>query len=80
MFKWLGVFAMAVLLAPLGATAQSTPTYFTLSSHPDFNKYRPALADSRASLRGGRYWVMSCRERDMELQDKGATIEPGSKQ
>lgn len=45
MFKWLGVFAMAVLQAPRGATAQSTPTYFTLSGHPDFNKYRPALVD-----------------------------------
>lgn len=52
MFKWLGVAAMASLLVPLSAMAQSVPTYFKLSSNPAFAKYRPALVDY---LRGQHY-------------------------
>ena len=45
MFKWFGAAAMAALLASPGAFAQSAPSYFKLSSNPDFSKYRPALVD-----------------------------------
>lgn len=54
MFKSLGVTTMAALLAPLGTLAQSAPSYFKLSSNPDFDKYRPALVDYLRSQHYGK--------------------------
>lgn len=45
MFKWLVATAMAVLIAPIGASAQPATTYFKLTSSPHYDQYRPRLAE-----------------------------------
>lgn len=54
MLKCPGVAAMVTLLVVSCASAQASPSYFKLSSNPDFANYRPALVDYLRSQHYGK--------------------------